>query len=459
MPLNAAPLSAREFGSLMGRVGPFEATPRLAIGVSGGADSLALALLASEWARARGGEAVALTVDHGLRPESRQEARRVATWMKARRLPHRILCWSGAKPGTGLQAAARQARYELMTGWCRARGVLHLLVAHHMEDQAETFVLRLGRGSGADGLSCMSAVSEMPWVRLVRPLLGVPGARLRAGLVARGQAWIDDPSNRDPTFARVRIRTAMARLADEGLADEGLVADRLAAAAARLGHARNALEHQTARLLARRVRLFPAGYCIVDGAAFAAVPEDIGMRGLARILMCIGGQPYGPRRERLERLYGALAGGRLARPRTLGGCLVGPRRGAVLVSREAGAVAGRVPIVPGEETIWDRRFRVSIGRQWPKGQNKGQDGGRDGLALAALGRDGWTAVAAVAPEVRAPAVPAPARPTLPAIWDRDGIVAVPHLGYGRRSAGAGSLVVRTGFAPAHALAGAEFLVV
>src|SRR5262245_21437394 len=169
------PLTEAEFAALMRPLGPFEAQPRLAVAVSGGSDSLALTLLLHDWARRQRGVLTALTVDHGLRPEAAAEARQVARWLRARGIRHRVLTWrpAGEARRGGLQAAARAARYRLLGAWCRANGVLHLALAHHREDQAETLLLRLARGSGLDGLAAMAAVSEREGVRLIRPLLAV----------------------------------------------------------------------------------------------------------------------------------------------------------------------------------------------------------------------------------------------------------------------------------------------
>ncbi|MAG22807.1 MAG: tRNA lysidine(34) synthetase TilS, partial [Rhodospirillaceae bacterium] len=197
-------LKGREFSALMKGLGPFEPEPCVAVAVSGGCDSMALALLAHDWAQGRGGQTVALSVDHRLRWESGAEARQAGRWLKARGLTHHILSWTGDKPRHGVQAAAREARYRLLFDWCRRHGVLHLLLAHHQEDQAETFLLRLGRGSGVDGLAGMAPLSEVPTMRLLRPLLDVPKARLVATLQSRGQEWVEDPSNRDLAYARVR---------------------------------------------------------------------------------------------------------------------------------------------------------------------------------------------------------------------------------------------------------------
>ncbi len=168
-----APLDDALFGRLMAAVGPFERRPVLAVAVSGGADSLALALLADRWARAAGGHIVALTVDHRLRPESGAEAAQVEAWLGARAIAHRRLDWRDARAGSDLQARARAARYALLQDWCAVAGVLHLLLAHHQDDQAETFLLRLGRGSGVDGLGAMAPVSYARACRLLRPLLDI----------------------------------------------------------------------------------------------------------------------------------------------------------------------------------------------------------------------------------------------------------------------------------------------
>ncbi len=448
MPLTAASprgaVSAAEFTRLMDGTGPFEPAPHVAVAVSGGADSMALALLASDWAASAGGALTALTIDHGLRPDSAAEARRVAGWLAARGIAHRVLRWTGDKPGSGVQAAARAARYDLLTQWCRRNRVLHLLLAHHRNDQAETFILRLSRGSGPDGLACMAAISETPWLRMIRPLLGIEPGRLRAVLASRGQDWIDDPSNRDAAYTRVRIRAALAASAGGG-SDTA----RLAETARRLGSARAALEAQTAALLARAAMIHPAGFCRLDPALLAAAPRDIARRGLSRAITCIGGHGYAPRRERLERLHQALVDGRLRRPRTLGGCLITPRRDGLLIAREPGAAAPPVSMAPGEEAVWDGRFRMVLG---PAGNKTGSR-----YRLGALGRDGWIRVAETWPEARGTRIPPPARPSLPALRDRRGrVVAVPHLGYFHPSA---TSVAKLWFFPGNALSPAEFSVV
>ena len=159
--MNPAPLTLSELDARLAAIGGFEARPLVAVAVSGGPDSMALMLLADRWARTHGGQAWGLTVDHGLRRESADEARTVASWLGARAIPHETLCWVGPKPTGGIQEVAREARYRLLTAWCRDHFCLHLLTAHHLEDQIETHLIRRHAGSGVDGLAGMSAVREL----------------------------------------------------------------------------------------------------------------------------------------------------------------------------------------------------------------------------------------------------------------------------------------------------------
>ncbi len=408
------PLTDPEFAELMAQLGLFEPAPRVAVGVSGGADSLALLHLIHAWARARDGRATALTVDHGLRPESAGEAARLKQTLAASGIEQRVLRWRGPKPRANIQAAARRARYDLLGRWCRRYGVLHLALAHHLDDQAETLLLRLGRGSGLEGLAAMATVREMPWFRLLRPLPSVPKSRLAATLAARRHSWIEDPSNADPSFARARLRGLL-----PALDSEGLTATRLAATAAHLGRARAALERSVARLLARTVELHPAGFALVDPEALAAASEEVALRAMARILMIVGGLSYTPRFARLRRLHDRISAG-LESGLTLAGCRVVPRRGRLLVVRESARVAEQ-PLQPGRGLLWDGRFEVTLGRAARA---------RSGvLSIAPLAAAGWRELRRAVPELGTSPIPAPARLALPALRDALGIVAVPHLGF------------------------------
>ena len=311
----AGPVGDGEFARLMAQFAPFDNRRNLAVAVSGGPDSLALVLLAARWAEDNGHTVTALTVDHGLRLESAAEARQVADWLGGRGLAHEILRWRGAKPTTAVQATAREARYRLLVRWCRRNRAGDLLVGHQLEDQAETLLMRLARGSGLDGLAAMAPLSRLDGVRLVRPLLAIPKARLRATLEALGQPWIEDPSNLDPAFLRTRAGRALALLSADRLAP-----GRLGVTAARLARARAALDAITDDFVAGAVTVMSAGFALIDLSAMFGAPDEIALRGLARTLTCISGADAPPRLERLELLYKSLCDDHVMHGRTLHGC-------------------------------------------------------------------------------------------------------------------------------------------
>ena len=193
-----------------------------AIAVSGGRDSMALARLAAEYAVKTGNSVLALTVDHGLREESGAEAKRVADWCAAIGLAHKTLIWTGEKPKTGIQEAAREARYGLLVRAAQEAGFDALLTAHSADDQAETIFMRLTRGAGPRGLSAMREVTYIAAgagerIRLVRPLLRYSRARLTSTVKAYGQRYVDDPSNDDPVYERIRTRALLAALGQQNI--------------------------------------------------------------------------------------------------------------------------------------------------------------------------------------------------------------------------------------------------
>lgn len=422
---DAVALSDDAFARAMDAIGGFEREPLVAVGVSGGADSLALTLLLDRWARRRGGTVRALTVDHGLRPESAAEAERVGAWLAARGVVHHTLRWEGAKPAAGIQDAARSARRRLLIDHCAGQGILHLALAHHRDDQAETVLMRFARGSGVDGLCGMAPVRPEGAVRLLRPLLEVPHARLVETCRAFAQPWIEDPSNASGAYARGRLRAAAGLLAAEGLSPE-----RLADTARRAARARRALEEGTAALLAAAATFHPEGWATLDPAALSAVSEELGLRALARTLMAVGGQVYAPKAAGLERLLSGLGGG-MAVARTLGGCVIAPRRGRLLVAREPDAAADRVPLPPGGTRIWDGRFTIRL-----------QAGAPDGLVVERLGAEGWREAAERWPELRRRDLPVAVREASPALKDGGRLLLAPAIGATECVGGAGRTALR-----------------
>jgi tRNA(Ile)-lysidine synthase len=438
--VSPAPLSLDELAASLDALGGFEARPLIAVAVSGGPDSLALILLAERWARQRGGGAWALTVDHGLRPESAAEARTLAGWLAARTIPHEILVWAGDKPTSGIQEAARDARYRLLGEWCRAHGCLHLLTAHHREDQVETHLIRRRAGSGIDGLAGMSAVRELSGCRLVRPLLSVPQARLLAVLKEAGQPFLRDPSNLNPAFERARLRAAPDF--PDGARLDDVVAELRACA-----HQRIAREHSLDRLLAHAVALHPAGFGALDPAVLVTADCESAERLLGRVAACVGAARYPPRRARLARLRIGLAA-RPDRARTLGLCRFVPWRGRLLVLRELSAASAPAYLEPGAHLRWDRRFFVELAPTAPCGFTLGYLGGRGAPAAERITDP--------AMDRRGRDLPRLVFSVLPALWDEEGLAAVPHLGYRRPGVG---VLPRLSFRPATPLTQAGFTVV
>ncbi len=417
-PKSPAPLSAAAFGERLARLDPGK---RVAVAFSGGPDSLALLILAAQWAKkSKHRHVVALTVDHGLRAEAAVEARTCARMAKSLGVPHRTLRWQGPKPASGLQAAARGARYALLGAACRANQIDSLLVAHHMEDQAETFLLRLARGSGVDGLAGMAFVRQLEGVgggqplRLLRPLLDVPRAALRAVVTRAGLQAIQDPSNNNLRFDRVKARQLLADLSVLGVSPQ-----RLADTAGHMGRARQALDTATTGWLHAHATLYSTGHIEAQVSALLDVPDEIALRVLAEMLKHVGARAYPPRFDALSGLWAALLDGSLARARTLNGCKLQLCGDQLLVIREAAAAmkAEPVSVKRAQPVLWDGRFIVTLKRR-PKGAGS--------LVVRALGMEGLRALASLAPE--APLAPKAALPALPALWEGDKLVAAPHFG-------------------------------
>ncbi len=301
----------------------------LVLAVSGGPDSTALLVLAARWAKAikqrlkRAPKLVAVTVDHGLRPEAAREAASAKRLAKNLGVTHRTLRWRGKKPKSGLQEAARIARYRLLAETASRLGYAHILTAHTLDDQAETILFRLARGSGLVGLAGMAHAAPLPVgvghaLFLVRPLLALPKTRLLATLAAADIGYSEDPSNHDPRFTRVRLRSLMPELAREGLDARGL-----ARLAARLRRADAAIEFAVG---AARAALAPGPWrerkpIIFATAQFADLPAEVALRLLGRAVAHSGDE--GPvELAKLEALYDALRRAHFRLRRTLAGAQI-----------------------------------------------------------------------------------------------------------------------------------------
>lgn len=371
-PDGALPLTQDEVTRLFD---PLTGTDAVALGVSGGPDSLALLYLFNDWRLRTNwtGNVLVLTVDHGLRTGSAEEARAVSAHCARLGLEHRTLVWGGEKPASNIQAAARDARYRLMAQEMGCRGMGCLVLAHHRDDQVETFLDRLTRGSGVYGLGAMAP--DQPngphGLRLLRPLLTLPKARLIADLDARGISWADDPSNRNPDYKRVRLRTMAALLAEEGLEP-----DRLAATARRLRRAAAAIDAWVANVWQTSVSEHLAGPLRLEYAVLAGLPQEVRLRLLARMIRRVTGRDTPLRLSKLELLEDRILTGQGRQ--TLSGAIVQRQAAGLFVWREAGRERpASLRLAAGAAGIWDDRYGYS--------RNPGGPGDRDGDKKILLG--------------------------------------------------------------------------
>lgn len=420
---SGAALDKAAFARLMAPFQPFAPRPRLAVAVSGGGDSMALALLARRWIEDRDGELTALIVDHGLRRESAREAAGVAERLAALAIQGVVLPWSGGKPVTGVQEAAREARYRLLGGWCRDNSVTDLLVAHHAGDLAETVWMRLARGGEGDGLAAMRPLTYARWGRLLRPLLSVAPEALRATLREVGVAWVEDPSNSDPRFERARWRAMAARLEASGLDRERMGG--LARLAARVG---DVLDEATVRLLASACRLDPLGFAELGIAQLAASPMPVAARALQRMIAIVGGRPRPPSLRRVRPFLASIASANGRGRMTLGRVLLSNEGRALLLCRERRHLPTPCVIAPGRTHHWDGRFTVSV--EGPFDQRERS------LWLRPLAASDWPVINAAkgAGTAPRPSWPMAVWSTLPVLADDTGPLASPLLDFRRSDA-------------------------
>lgn len=372
---------------------------RLAVAVSGGSDSLGLLVLLNDWRLSGGADLHAVTVDHGLRPESAAEAAQVARTCEMLGLPHQILIWKEWDGQGNLPDQARRARYRLMADWAEALGIADIAVGHTADDQAETFLMRLARESGVDGLAAMAPDWRQGKVRFCRPTLRATRAELRQVLRARNLSWVEDPSNDNPAYARVRARAAMAALEPLGITAEGL-----SSVAQHMTQVRQTL-YGYASEAAQNLVVLQKGDLLIDRAGFLVLPTEVSRRLLQSALKWVSGAEYGPRGRALDLLMTAIRNGN---DMTLSGCLVTIKANQLRLAREFNAVAQmRCPV----SEVWDNRWHVT-------------GPATDGVEVAALGMAGLRQC----PEWRESGLPDASLMASPAIWRGGELLAAPVAG-------------------------------
>lgn len=378
----------------------------LGVACSGGGDSVAVMLLARDWAERHGARVSVATVDHALRAASRAEAEGVGDLARSLGLPHRILTWADWDRRGNLQAMAREARKALLSDWARDEGISHVLLGHSLDDQAETVLLRLIRGSGVDGLAAMGVQDRTGL--FFRPVLGVSRQALRDYLRGRDVAWVDDPSNDDPRFDRVKLRQAAPFLAELGLTPE-----RLAQTASHMARARDSLQEAAAAFGASHYRQDAGGDLLVSVAAFDLSRGDLPARVFASALQWMSQSAYRPRYDALcDAARGLVAG----EARTLAGVRMQPSKDGreIRLSREYRAAAAQaVQMAVGAQTaVFDTRWALCCAHplQAP-------------IELRALGDDALAAF----PDWRASGLSRAALASGPSVWAGGELVALPLI--------------------------------
>ena len=389
----------------------------VALAVSGGPDSMALLLLADRWRRARikrgqvAPDLVIYSIDHGLRPEAASECEFVLAKARALGYHAETLSKEQPKPKTRLQEMARKLRYQLLAGACNQRGIKMLMTAHHIDDQAETLLMRLARGSGVDGLSAMAPESRHYGLTLFRPLLGFEKSDLVALLEQNNWDYLQDPSNNDPDFERVRLRAQRPVLNELGLTPA-----MISLGADRLRRAKLALNEVSDQFLAKNALISDYGTARIDQLALNDSPDEIAIRALSKVLLVCGGSLDVPNLAKLEQLMAKLKAD-FSTSRTLAGCRIIAKGDFWLIVRETGRITElEKPIVPGQCMFWDNRYIVCADKSASKTIVAGP------LVEA-------NQLTGVVDESRVQNLPKEARASLLTLRHKGRIIAVPALDY------------------------------
>ena len=410
---SAAPaLTVDAFARLMAAL-PQPMPGRLALAVSGGPDSLALAYLVRRWAAAQAQppSLTAFIVDHALRPGSAGEAQAAQAQLAKLGIAAEVLRWEHAPVISRLQATARAERYRLLAAACRQRSIGHLLLAHQAEDQAETILLRLAKGSGVDGLAGMARQSEYDGIVLWRPLLMVPKECLLATCTVAGLSYATDPGNTASRFARGRLRQVMPLLAAEGL-----TLDRLLDLGVRAADAKQALNHYTLALARETTTMDSAGAVHIQLVPLRAAPRAISQRLIGAALRAIHPSDYSAEHRALAALTEALTAAAPMPARTLHGCLITRQQHHAVITRETAAITKIVPLPAGAMLVWDNRWELS----------RAADAGPL-LQVRPVGHPPHDLLDRLAPGLRKQVPQGRIRAALPGVWDSDQLVQIPVL--------------------------------
>jgi tRNA(Ile)-lysidine synthase len=342
---------------------PFKQSAKFAIAVSGGADSLALLLLAKEWAHLKGHQLIALTVDHQLRKESADEALYVANLCKDLSIEHCILDWRHNGVSANIQEQAREARYLLLTNYCNKNDIINLLTAHHADDRLENFFIRLSRGSGLIGLSEHN-ISFHNNVQILRPIFNFTKEDCYRILKLQNINHVEDPSNNSDKYLRSEIREKLPNFLELKNIDAKLFKDRILSSIDNLSRASKTIEQAFLNCLTHSTTIFPEGYVRINLENFEKYMEEERLLCLSHLLTLISGTNFTPRYYSVKNLYLGLLKENKNKA-TLHGCVISKTKNELLIYKELGKKKSQ-PTLLKKDTIWDNRFLCKLNKNFPQ---------------------------------------------------------------------------------------------
>ncbi len=383
----------------------------IAVAVSGGPDSLLLCLLLNIYCQEKDLSLTALHVNHGLRNNSNQEAKTLEAFLIHWNIPFSILTWEKEHPITsGLQQKARTARFKLMTNYCHENGISSLFLAHHLDDQIETVLMRLFRGSGLTGLTGISSQTHMNGIKIIRPFLEIEKESFTALLKDINQPFFEDPSNEDPQFLRALWRKALKKVLTKQTKSFFLKSLK------KLNSCETAIQHYVSQTFDTFTSIYPLGYAQLENAfAISDTPHEIKVRVLEKLLHMISGDTAPIRRHQTEDALEKLSTN-LTSPMTLGGCLLTPKKDHILITREIRAISPPFFLSKLRKKLWDQRFYID------KIDESLKDTTVEALSTADIH---WLKDK----KVDMPALSNKVLLTLPVVKKGTDIVAAPNLGY------------------------------
>ena len=403
------PITADEFAAYMAQLQELLAGSRIAVAVSGGPDSLCLAYLLQQWCQPQAITLSTLIVDHRLRAESTLEAETTAQQLRLLGLSVEILTWHGHKPTTRIQESAREARYDLLISWCQSHNYTHLFVAHHAQDQQETALWRLMRGSDLWGLAGMSAQSRRKGIYVCRPLLRVSKERLLATLQATSLMAVSDRSNTDDQYARVRVRKRLSVLP--------------ALPVNQLGRLRRNFDLWLKAYIDQYVSVSPYGYVTLRSSSFYQLTKPFWEYLIIHFLKVMTLQPYPPRRQDMVNLIAHMHNPRF-KSCTLGGCAVLRHRQHIIIGREWKAMpVTAIQLQSSAQTIvWDKNFQLTLA-----GIDANIVSENNNFEVRSLGKQGWQQLCSARHNQVLKDIPYAIRLSLPSLWIKDKVIDVVHM--------------------------------